>query len=85
MFQRTQLLNFTARSKPCPSLHYPPLPRKVHLWRIFFALPAINGPFSAELEFNRENTVKYKYSKYEYKPLHDTIEPDRNDCQFCFQ
>ena len=82
MFQRTQLLNFTGRSKTCPSLHYPPLPRKV---RIFFALPAMNGPLFAELKFNRENTIKYKYSKYKYKPLHDTIEPDRNDCQFCFQ
>ena len=36
-----------------------PLPhprRKVCLWHIFFALPAMNGPLPAELKF-RENTV----------------------------
>ena len=33
---------------PCPSLHYPlPPPREAHLWRIFFALPATNGPLPA--------------------------------------
>ena len=34
----------------------PPSPRKLRLWRIFFALPARNGPLPAELKF-RENTV----------------------------
>ena len=34
----------------------PPAPRKVHLWCIFSALPAMNGPLLAELKF-RENTV----------------------------
>ena len=29
-------------------------PRKVHLWRKVFALPAVNGPLPAELNF-REN------------------------------
>ena len=33
----------------------PPSPRKVCLWRIFFALPFRNGPLPAELKF-RENT-----------------------------
>ena len=33
-----------------------PPTRKVHLWCIFFALPAMNGPFPADLNF-RENTV----------------------------
>lgn len=36
---------------PSPS----PSPRKVHLWGIFFALPAMNGPLPAEIKF-RENT-----------------------------
>ena len=54
--QRTKLLNFTATSKPCPSLHYPPPPRKLRLWHIFIALPAMNSPFSAKLKF-KENTV----------------------------
>ena len=43
------------RVGPCPSLHYPPPLRNVHLWGIFFALPAMNGPLPAELKF-RENT-----------------------------
>ena len=30
-------------------------PRKVHLWHIFVALPAMNGPLPAELKF-REKT-----------------------------
>ena len=34
----------------------PPSPRKVCLWRIFFALPFRNGPLPAELKF-RENTA----------------------------
>ena len=34
----------------------PPSPRKVRLWRIFFALPVKNGPLPAELKF-RENTA----------------------------
>ena len=50
-FQRNYLLNFTAWSKPCPSLYYP-LPRKVRTF--FFALPEMNGPLPAELKF-REN------------------------------
>ena len=33
----------------------PPPPRKVRLWHIFFALPAMNGPLPAEQKF-RENT-----------------------------
>ena len=33
----------------------PPI-RKVHLWCIFFALLAMNGPFPADLNFT-ENTV----------------------------
>ena len=32
-----------------------PPPRKVHLRRIFFALPAMNDPLPADLKF-RENT-----------------------------
>ena len=44
-----------ARAGPCPALHYPPAPRKVHLWWIFFASTAMNGPLSAELKL-RENT-----------------------------
>ena len=32
-------------------------PRKVHLWYIFFALLAMNGPLPTELKF-RENTVQ---------------------------
>ena len=43
------------RSKLCPSLHYPVPPMKVHLWGIFFALPAMNGPLPPELKC-RENT-----------------------------
>ena len=38
-----------------PYSTFPPPPRKVHLWHILFALPAMNGPFPAELKF-RENT-----------------------------
>ena len=34
----------------------PPPPRKVRLWHIFFALPAMNGPLPAEQKF-RENTA----------------------------
>ena len=58
MFQRTELLNFPARVEPCSSLHYPPVPRKVHLWCIFLVLPAMNGssPAGAELKL-RENTA----------------------------
>ena len=48
--------NFTARSKPCPSLYYP-LPWKV---RTFFALSAMNGPLPTELKF-RENANKSKF------------------------
>ena len=33
----------------------PHAPRKVHLWCIFFALLAMNGPLPVELKF-RENT-----------------------------
>ena len=33
-----------------------PPPRKLRLWRIFFALPAMNGPLPAELKF-RENSA----------------------------
>ena len=33
----------------------PPPPRKVRLWHIFFALPAMNGSLPAEQKF-RENT-----------------------------
>lgn len=43
-----------ARAGPCPTLHYPPAPRKVHLWWIFFASTAMNSPLSAELKL-REN------------------------------
>ena len=43
------------RVGPCPSLHYPPPLRNVHLWGIFFALPAMNGPLPAELKF-KDNT-----------------------------
>ena len=45
------------RSGPNLFLHstLPPSPRKVRLWHIFFALPAMNGPLPAELKF-RENT-----------------------------
>ena len=36
-----------------------PLPhRKVHLWHIFFALPAMNGPLPAELKFRRTLNIK---------------------------
>ena len=45
------------RAGPCPSLHYPPHPRKVCLWHIFFALPVMSGPLPAELKL-RENTVR---------------------------
>ena len=31
----------------------PPPPRKLCLWPIFFALPAMNGPLTAELKFGR--------------------------------
>ena len=34
----------------------PPSDRRVHLWRIFFALPVRNGQLPAEPKF-RENTV----------------------------
>ena len=44
-----------ARAGPCLALHYPPAPRKVHLWWIFFASTAMNGPLPAELKL-RENT-----------------------------
>ena len=44
-----------ARVGPCPALHYPPAPRKEHLWWIFFAWTAMNDPLSAELKL-RENT-----------------------------
>ena len=42
---------FQGPCKPC----YTSPNRKVCLWHIFFALPAMNGPFPAELKF-RENT-----------------------------
>ena len=42
------------RAGPCSTLHYPPAPRKVHLWWIFFASTAMNSPLSAELKI-REN------------------------------
>ena len=32
------------RAGPCPSLHFPPTPRKVCLLRILFALPVRNDP-----------------------------------------
>ena len=38
-----------------------PHPREAHLWHIFLALLAMNGPLPAELKF-RENTV-YKVGK----------------------
>ena len=41
-----------------------PPPRKVHLWLIFFALLATNGPLPAELKFkifqNTKNLTKLK-------------------------
>lgn len=40
---------------PSPSPSPSPSPRKVHLWGIFFALPAMNGPLPAEIKF-RDNT-----------------------------
>ena len=42
---------------PCPSLHYPPPPRKVHLWHIFFALPTMNGRLTAGLKFRENNRL----------------------------
>ena len=41
-----------------PMSHLPPSPPStiVHLWCVFFSLPAMNGPFPADLNF-RENTV----------------------------
>ena len=51
----------------------PPSPRKVRLWYIIFALPAMDGPLPAELKFgeNAGNTSAvadlairmYKYTK----------------------
>ena len=54
-FQRTELLNFQLRAGHVPHSTNPSLTRKVHLWRIFFALLVVNGPLPAELKF-RENT-----------------------------
>ena len=48
-------INFPARVGPCPSLHYPPSPRKVCLWCITFALLATNGPLPAELKIKGEH------------------------------
>ena len=36
----------------------PPPPRKVRLWHIFYALPAMNDPLPAEQKF-RENTAGF--------------------------
>ena len=43
---------------PLPPPPHPPFPaRKVHLWHIFFAVPAMNGCLPAELKF-RVNTAE---------------------------
>ena len=54
-FQRTELLNFQLRAGHVPHSTTPSPTRKVHLWRIFFALLVVNGPLLAELKF-RKNT-----------------------------
>ena len=46
----------------------PPSPRKVCLWRIFFALPFRNGPLPAELKF-RENTGSGREEVVSYPAL----------------
>ena len=52
--------NLAPPSEGPSSLYYsfkpPPPPKKVHLWCMFFALLAMNGPLPAELKF-RENTA----------------------------
>ena len=55
-FREINELNFPARAGPCPALDYPSAPRKVHLWCIFFALPAMSFPLPAVLKV-RENTA----------------------------
>ena len=45
-----------------PLRAYPPLPpppKQVHLWRIFFALPAMNCPLPAELKFWENTDIPY--------------------------
>ena len=42
---------------PSPTPSPPPPQRKVHLWGIYFALPAMTGPLPAGLKF-KENTAK---------------------------
>ena len=45
----------------------PPVPRKVHLWCIFFYLPPINCPLPPELNF-RENTASGAVRTYSNRP-----------------
>ena len=53
-FQENLVPNFPSKGEQ--GRDHAPLPhRKVHLWHIFFALPAMKGPLPAELKF-RENT-----------------------------
>ena len=42
---------------PPSTTPFPPPQRKVHIWGIYFALPALNGPLPAGLKF-KENTAK---------------------------
>ena len=53
--------NFPVRAGPCSSLHCPPSPPLLEKY-IFFALPSLNVPLPAELNF-RENTefVTFRY------------------------
>ena len=53
-FQENLVPNFPSKGEQGQE-HSPPLPRKVHLWHIFFAVRAMKGPLPAELKF-RENT-----------------------------
>ena len=47
--------NFPSKGGAMSCALLPHAPRKVHLWCIFFALLAMNGPLPVELKF-RENT-----------------------------
>ena len=58
-------------SKRGRAMSHFPSARKVHLWCIFFALPAMNGPFPADLNF-RENTVFAGILSEQYKKEHKT-------------